>query len=49
MLHEFGPMGKPPFRVPDADVSHIRRKWLDLVYAGTSPAQMLDLYLPDQG
>ena len=35
--------------VPPADVSHISRKWLDLPYANLSPAQMLDIYLPDQG
>jgi acetyl esterase/lipase len=47
-----GPEGMPPgppFRIPQADVSHIRRRWLDLSYAGTSPAQALDLYLPDDG
>jgi acetyl esterase/lipase len=35
--------------VPPADVSHISRKWLDLPYANLSPAQMLDIYLPDEG
>ncbi len=35
--------------VPPADVSQISRKWLDLPYADLSPAQMLDIYLPDQG
>jgi acetyl esterase/lipase len=39
----------PPFYIPPADVSHIRRKWLDLPYASLSPAQKLDLYLPDEG
>ena len=38
-----------PFQIPDADVSHIRRKWLDLPYAGISPAQKLDIYLPAEG
>ena len=38
-----------PFRIPQADVSGIRRKWLDLPYAGASPAQTLDLYLPEEG
>lgn len=37
------------FHVPVADVSHVRRKWLDLPYAGASPAERLDLYLPDEG
>ena len=35
--------------IPPADVSHIRRKWLDLPYASLSPSQMLDIYLPDEG
>jgi acetyl esterase/lipase len=39
----------PPFRIPQLDVSHIPRKWLDLRYAATSSAQALDLYLPDEG
>jgi acetyl esterase/lipase len=34
---------------PPADVSHIHRKWLDLPYANLSPAQKLDIYLPDDG
>jgi acetyl esterase/lipase len=45
--------GLPPdgafFQIPMADVSHIQRKWLDLPYAGLSPAQKLDIYLPDEG
>lgn len=36
-------------RIPTADVSHVRRKWLDIPYAGTSQAQKLDLYLPEEG
>jgi len=35
--------------IPPADVSHIRRKWLDLSYASLSPSQKLDIYLPDDG
>jgi acetyl esterase/lipase len=35
--------------VPPADVSHILRKWLDQPYASLSPAQKLDIYLPDEG
>ena len=31
------------------DTSQIRRKWLDLPYATQSPAQKLDLYLPNEG
>jgi acetyl esterase/lipase len=34
---------------PPADVAHIRRKHLDIAYATVSPAQKLDLYLPDTG
>lgn len=35
--------------IPPADVSHIRRKWLDIPYANISPSQNLDIYLPDEG
>ena len=35
--------------IPPADVSQVRRKWLDLPYAGLSPSQKLDIYLPDEG
>jgi len=35
--------------IPPADVSHIRRKWLDIPYASISPSQSLDIYLPDEG
>ena len=42
-------MGEGPFGMPDADVSHIRRKWLDVPYAGISPAQQLDIYVPEEG
>lgn len=31
------------------DTSHIKRKWLDVAYATQSPAQKLDIYLPDIG
>jgi acetyl esterase/lipase len=34
---------------PLADVSHVCRKWLDLPYAFLSPAQKLDIFLPDTG
>jgi acetyl esterase/lipase len=42
-----GPNGEPP--PPPMDTSHIKRKWLDNAYASQSPAQKLDIYLPDQG
>ena len=38
-----------PFEIPLADISHIKRKWLDLPYASLSPTQKLDIYLPDEG
>jgi acetyl esterase/lipase len=44
------PFGGPPsdgFEMPTADVSHVARKWLDIPYAHTSPAQQLDIYLPE--
>ena len=44
-----GPTERGPFQMPNADVSHIRRKWLDLSYAVISPAQKLDIYLPAEG
>jgi acetyl esterase/lipase len=45
------PGGPPPegFQIPEADVSHVSRKWLDIAYADLSPAQKLDLYLPEEG
>jgi len=44
-------LGPPPpdFQIPLAEVSHIQRKWLDLPYASLSPAQKLDIYLPETG
>ena len=34
---------------PDADTSHVKRKYLDIPYADSSPSQKLDVYLPDEG
>lgn len=34
---------------PPMDTSHIKRKWLDVPYADKSPAQRLDIYLPEKG
>jgi acetyl esterase/lipase len=34
---------------PDADTSHVQRKYLDIPYAPLSPSQKLDVYLPDEG
>jgi acetyl esterase/lipase len=44
-----GPINEPFFHIPQADVSHIQRKWLDLPYANISNAQKLDIYLPEEG
>jgi acetyl esterase/lipase len=32
-----------------ANIDNIKRKWLDVAYATKSPAQKLDIYLPDEG
>jgi acetyl esterase/lipase len=37
------------FHLPEADVSHISRKRLDIPYAHTSARQKLDVYLPESG
>ena len=34
---------------PQANIDHVLRKWLDVPYAVLSPAQRLDIYLPDEG
>lgn len=39
----------PENTIPMADVSAYRRKYLDVPYAGISPAQKLDIYLPETG
>jgi acetyl esterase/lipase len=43
----------PHYAVPDppppANTDHIKRKFLDVPYAHLSPAQKLDIYLPDVG
>lgn len=45
-----GPGGPPAgFQVKMADISWVKRKFLDIPYAGQSPAQRLDLYLPEEG
>ncbi len=31
------------------DVGSVSRKWLDVAYAGQSPSQVLDIYLPEKG
>jgi len=49
MKQKFVRVDEASIRIPRADVSHIRRKWLDIAYANTSQAQKLDLYLPEEG
>ena len=45
-----GPGGPPAdFQVKMADISWVKRKYLDVPYASASYAQRLDLYLPDEG
>ena len=34
---------------PAANTAHLKRKWLNISYATISPAQKLDIYLPDEG
>jgi acetyl esterase/lipase len=34
---------------PAADTDHVKRKFLDIAYADLSPAQKLDVYLPEEG
>jgi len=34
---------------PAANTDHVKRKYLDIAYADLSPAQKLDIYLPDEG
>lgn len=46
---QFGAPGDPPagFVPKMADISHIKRKVLDVAYDTASPAQKLDLYFPE--
>ncbi len=37
------------FQISQADISQIKRKWLDITYSNISAAQKLDIYLPDEG
>lgn len=44
------PMGGPEgFKPPMADISWVKRKWLDVAYGTASPSQCFDLYLPEEG
>jgi acetyl esterase/lipase len=43
--------GKPPkgFKIPMADISGIKRKFLDIPYWNLSKNELIDIYLPDEG
>lgn len=45
------PAGGPPagFKPPMADISWVKRKYLDVAYAQESPNQRMDIYLPEEG
>ncbi len=43
------PPGGPGFLPQKIDFRKYKRKWLDVPYAGQSPAQKMDIYLPDEG
>lgn len=44
------PMGPPgDFKPPMADISWVKRMYLDVPYDSKSPRQCFDLYLPDEG
>lgn len=46
----FGPGGPPPeWKPPMADVSWVKRKFLDIPYGADSKRQCFDLYLPETG
>ena len=34
---------------PSANTGNIKKKWLNISYATISPAQKLDIYLPEEG
>ncbi|MGM9606487.1 MAG: alpha/beta hydrolase fold domain-containing protein [Oscillospiraceae bacterium] len=49
-LDKGGPGAPPPgWKPPMADISWVKRKFLDVPYATASKAQCLDLYLPEEG
>jgi acetyl esterase/lipase len=43
------PLSALPQGQRKANTDNIKRKWLDVAYATKSPAQKLDIYLPDEG
>ena len=40
---------QPPGGMPKAKNEQIKNKWLDIGYASTSPAQKMDIYIPENG
>jgi acetyl esterase/lipase len=48
-MNRFQRVDEASIQIPQADVTHIRRKWLDVPYASISQAQQLDIYLPSKG
>jgi len=48
-IRNSGPIDESLFHIPDADVSFVKRKFLDLPYATRSQTQKLDIYLPESG
>ncbi len=48
-IKKFDRINPALIKIPKADISHINRKWLDVPYASRSPAENLDIYLPDAG
>ena len=53
MIDQNKPGPRPHYAIQDeppaANTEHIKRKFLDIPYANLSPAQKLDIYLPDEG
>ena len=43
------PTDPSPFAQPTADVTDVKRKFLDVAYAQQSKNQTMDIYLPDEG
>jgi acetyl esterase/lipase len=43
------PAGPPDFKPPMADISWVKRKYLDVAYGNQSMAQCMDIYLPEEG
>jgi acetyl esterase/lipase len=46
---KFKHIDEASIHIPQADVSFLQRKWLDLPYATLTSTQKLDIYIPDEG